>query len=200
MPATTPKLLVDGCGDLLLMAIVVSTAMPTMAIPCQRPCQRQVDPPTAGSVALVRHQRSSELVLRLATTLAQSSHQPATSSPESRSHTSSTPTHQAYSAPTYMHPFQPHAFVPLQCPVHYSSGPFSSTTQPHLRCRPRTRGGGRTRRGAAGEGAQGWPGDVLAGPDRQEPRRVFLRQRGVSGPVRRRGRRHQRPDRRGHPG
>src|SRR5215213_794129 len=43
--------------------------------------------------------------------------------------------------------------------------------------------------GVAGEGAQGGPGGLLAGPDRPRPRRVLLRPRRVSRPVRRQRRR-----------
>src|SRR5919106_1050271 len=49
--------------------------------------------------------------------------------------------------------------------------------------------------GVAGEGAQGGPGGLLAGPDRPQPRGVLLRPRRVTRSVRGQRRRHRRPGR-----
>src|SRR6266508_4202112 len=59
------------------------------------------------------------------------------------------------------------------------------STHPHLRCTvARWRGREGRPGGAAGEGVEGGSGGLLAGPDRPQPRRVFLRPRRVTGPVR----------------
>jgi hypothetical protein len=131
MPATTTKLLIDRCSDSPLTANLGSPAMPTMAIPCQRPCPCQVAPSSAHSLTMARDQRTSEPIVRLATTVAQSGRQLAASSPESGSHTSSTSTRQAYSAIPTPIPFWRVFAVSRTLFL----TPCRSTTHPHLRCR-----------------------------------------------------------------
>src|SRR5215211_3170836 len=70
----------------------------------------------------------------------------------------------------------------IPCYTHRNSKP---STHPHLRCTAAARWRREVRSGGvAGEGVEGGPGGLLAGPDRPQPRRVLLRPRRVPRPVR----------------
>jgi hypothetical protein len=96
-----------------------------------------------------------------------------------------------------------HLLLPLFRPTSVLHSP-SIPSHLHIRIcdarlPPRGRREGRAG-GAAGQGAEGGPGGLLAGPDCPQPRRVLLRPRRVTRPLRRLGSCSERPGRDREPG